>query len=76
MNDTRFTHALNIVLLLDKSGCLKQGAVLSEQKPVNQCNRQIEAIRIIYEFLCQLYPATSEGDLTNSCPHCCDHDVN
>ncbi|HEY8036173.1 MAG TPA: hypothetical protein VIF37_11380 [Methylobacter sp.] len=60
MNDTRFTHALNIVLMLDEGGCLKQGGDLTD--PINnqelgkQCNKQIKAILIIYEFLLQLYP--------------------
>lgn len=80
MNDTRFTHALNIVLILDQSGCLKQEAdndnPKNEQKPVKKCSKQIKALLIIHEFLCELYPETSEEDLNDRCPHCRDHDIN
>lgn len=86
MNDTRFTQALNIVLVLDQSGCLKQDAdhddPKNEQKPVKKCSKQIKALLIIHDFLCQLYPETSEDDLkqelhpNNRCPHCRDHDIN
>lgn len=88
MNNTRFTQALNIVLMLDQNGCLKQGADLTD--PINdqelgkQCNKQIKAILIIYEFLLQLYPEKpDEDDLKQEkpisdrhCPHCGDHDIN
>ena len=86
MNDTLFTHSFNIVLVLDQSGCLKQDANLADsknnQKLAKQCNRQIEAIRIVYEFLCQLYPETLEDVLNqelypnDSCPHCRSADIN
>ena len=86
MNDVRFTQALNIVLVLDQSGCLKQDAdpadPKNEQKPVKKCSRQIKALLIIHDLLCQQYPETSKDDLNqtlypnNSCPHCRDHDIN
>lgn len=87
MNDTRFNHALNIVLMLDESGCLKQGANLidpiNDQKLGKPCNKQIKAILIIYEFLLQLYPEKSDEDDSKQekplrdrhCPHCGDHDI-
>ncbi len=80
MNDTRFTQALNIVLVLDQSGCLKQEAdnddPTKDQKPVKKCSKQIKALLIIHEFLCQLYPEKSKDDLNNRhCPHCRDHDI-
>lgn len=86
MNDTLFTHAFNIVLVLDQNGCLKQDANLADPKNNHKlakpCNRQVEAIRIIYAFLCQLYPDKSKDSLTQElypnerCPHCRSNDIN
>ena len=87
MNNTRFTHALNIVLMLDEKGCLKQGTdfidPINDQKLGKRCNKQIQAILIIYEFLLQLCPEKSDEDDSKQgkpisdrhCSHCGAHDI-
>jgi hypothetical protein len=84
MNDVRFNQALNIVLMLNQRGCLKHGVDQKEDQQLSKhCNRQIQAILIIYEWLVQLYPEKPEEKLKLKaqpndrwCPHCGHHDIN
>jgi hypothetical protein len=87
MNDHMFNHAIALVLILDESGCLKQGANPDKKNDQNsdskQCNGQIKAIILTNEYLSKLVPEQAElaeldGALkpeAHQCPHCGAHNI-